>query len=98
MPSRASGSAENRDGKRRRTAAADQGAEGFDVECEVEREPQGIEGYEPRTLKLVESPLDDGVRSRTLDLHANAQSSGCRKNHGPDIGRSAARLELQGSG
>ena len=86
-------SAKDRNRERSGATAGDERPHRADVEGEVEREPQVVEVRETRPLELVKSPFDDGVRSRTLDLHANARSSGCRKHHGPAIGTTGPRLE-----
>ncbi len=74
--------------ERRRAAPRDERSQSADVERQIERESQGVESHQARPLELVEPPFENGVRGRTLELHANARSSGCRKHHGRAIGRS----------
>jgi len=84
------GSAKDRHGEQRRAAAGDESPQRGDVEGDVERKPKRIERSEAGALELVEAPLENDVRSRTFDLHANARSSGCCKHHGPAIGGNGA--------
>ena len=83
-------SAKDRHGEQRWATARHERPQRGDVESDVECEPKRIERGKSGALELVEAPLQNGVRSRTLDLHANARRSGCRKHHGPAIGGNGA--------
>ena len=50
---------------------------------DVEREPKRLDRIDSCALELVEAPLDDDVRGRTLDARANRGWSGCRSEPRP---------------
>ncbi len=60
-------SAENANGECRIAAAPDQRPQRGDVERGIERSPDRLQSVEAGALELVEAPLDDGVRRRTLE-------------------------------
>ncbi len=87
-------SGEDANGERRLAAAAHERPQRREIEREVEGETYRIEHVEAGALELVEPPLDNGVRRRTLEPGTNAWRGGCCTNHGPAIGSGRPRLEL----
>jgi hypothetical protein len=87
-------SAENRHGECRIAPSGNQIAQTADVERDVDRQPDGLDRVDARSLELVEAPLEDDVGSRPLDARTNRRCSGCRSDHGEAIGSSAMKLEL----
>jgi hypothetical protein len=86
-------SAKNARGESHFATAAYEHPQRGDVERGIQGKPDRLECVEAGALELVEAPLDDDVRCRTLEPHANARRSGCRKNHGPAIGSNRSWLE-----
>ena len=95
--SRLRSSAQNAYGGRRIAATRDERPQCGDVKGGVEREPDCVEHIHAGPLQLVEAPLDNAVRNRTLDERAKAgrDRRSCRRDH--DRSSAARRRRLRRS-